>query len=118
MYSAGMLLSVIVLRLSSKNKVKILTTVGENSLCIYILHTVILQIIRDLRHNRILNIPLEYDLYFIIITCILVIAITSNKYVTNLFNKYSTLIKNVSEKIDNKLVSNKENRKSKKKISN
>lgn len=118
MYLAGMLLSVIVLRLSSKNKVKILTTVGENSLCIYILHTVILQIIRDLRHNRILNIPLEYDLYFIIITCILVIAITSNKYVTGLFNKYSTLIKNVSEKIDNKLVSNKENRKSKKKISN
>ena len=104
MYLTGLLLSVTVLRLASKNKVKILTKVGENSLSIYILHTVILQIIRNLRNDRILNIPLEYDLYFIIITFILVMVITSNKYVTGLFNKYAALIKNVSEKINNKLI--------------
>ena len=96
MYLTGLLLSVTVFRLASKNKVKILTKVGENSLSIYILHTVILQIIRNLRNDRILNIPLEYDLYFIIITFILVMVITSNKYVTSLFNKYSNFIKKIS----------------------
>ena len=103
MYLTGLLLSVTVFRLASKNKVKILTKVGENSLSIYILHTVILQIIRNLRNDRILNIPLEYDLYFIIITFILVMVITSNKYVTSLFNKYSNFIKKISEKIDKKM---------------
>ena len=103
MYLTGLLLSVTVFRLASKNKVKILTKVGENSLSIYILHTVILQIIRNLRNDRILNIPLEYDLYFIIITFILVMVITSNKYVTSIFNKYSNFIKKISEKIDKKM---------------
>lgn len=103
LYLTGLLLSVTVFRLASKNKVKILTKVGENSLSIYILHTVILQIIRNLRNDRILNIPLEYDLYFIIITFILVMVITSNKYVTSLFNKYSNFIKKISEKIDKKM---------------
>ena len=103
MYLTGLLLSVTVFRLASKNKVKILTKVGENSLSIYILHTVILQIVRNLRNDRILNIHLEYDLYFIIITFILVMVITSNKYVTSLFNKYSNFIKKISEKIDKKM---------------
>ena len=103
LYLTGLLLSVTVFRLASKNKVKILTKVGENSLSIYILHTVILQIIRNLRNDRILNIPLEYDLYFIIITFILVMVITSNKYVTSIFNKYSNFIKKISEKIDKKM---------------
>ena len=92
-YITGICFSIVVLRIASEKKIKILDNMGENSLCIFILHTAIVKILRIMISEKIINIPAEYELYYLIIMIILTLLISSNKYVTGLFNKYSSFIK-------------------------
>lgn len=99
LYITGIGLSIVLLRIVSDKKIKFITNMGENSLCIFILHTLVLQIARELIKSKIINIPMEYEAYYVVFMTIFVLIVTSNKYVTGVFNKYSNFIKKISEKM-------------------
>ena len=77
---------------------------GENTLSIFIIHTIIIYFLRILIDEKILIIPARYEIIFSIIGFIIVMILSSNKYVAEFFN----VITNTNKKIIDKILVKKE----------
>ena len=104
LYVIGLCISLALLKVTNCKKNKIITYLGENTLSIFIIHTIIIYFLRILIDEKILIIPARYEIIFSIIGFIIVMILSSNKYVAEFFY----VITNTNKKIIDKILVKKE----------